>query len=504
MRVTDLLIGLEAKMVQEYLNLDQAAEVLGIAKAQLIQMAQRREIRAFADRGSWKFRKQDIDEHARQGGIGSGAEIVFGDLDDAVDSDEEPGSSDQILLAENLGEQDPGGSGVRVIGMDEQGRTPSDSDVRLVPEQDSEDGSDSDVKLVAGSKPPSDSDVKLVAEGDSGASDSDVKIKGPAPTDSDVRLEEARGPRQAVAPEATQRLSAVSDEGQEELAIQSESAASEQDSEFELGPGPEKGSDFELSAESEAGPPGDSDMTLAMGDNVAVVPEPAEQAPPGPADSDLTAQAPSSSGLDLSSPADSGIALNGAGSGINLSPQSGTEQQQDMSETDFDVPLLESDDEFELSDDSSADTAQLDDSDFELSDFDKQPPAKEQDSAQVIALEDEELTDEGDPTKLGSTPVTDEEWEEDLEVEEVGEATDKVEVAEGVLPEEAEDTTAPPLAPISAAQSEWGGVIVGFLVFTTIVLILHGVIMLDLVQTMWGGYSSPLLEYFAGMLPGNG
>src|SRR5436309_418793 len=86
-------------MAQEYLNLEEAADHLGISKEELSKRAQRREIRAFADRGTWKFRKQDIEEHARQAGIGSGAEIVFGDLDDdlpALDS----GSSDQILLSD--------------------------------------------------------------------------------------------------------------------------------------------------------------------------------------------------------------------------------------------------------------------------------------------------------------------------------------------------------------------------------------------------------------------
>ncbi len=64
--------------MQEYLNLEEAARVLGITREELNQKAQRREIRAFADRGTWKFRKQDVEEHARQAGIGSGAEIVFG------------------------------------------------------------------------------------------------------------------------------------------------------------------------------------------------------------------------------------------------------------------------------------------------------------------------------------------------------------------------------------------------------------------------------------------
>src|SRR5436309_9677989 len=117
-------------MVQEYLNLDEAAQQLGMTKEDLSKKAQKREIRAFADRGTWKFRKQDVEEHARQAGIGSGAEIVFGELDDALPELDAGGSSDQILLSEpGLEDVGPSSSGARVIGMDEQGRTPSDSDV---------------------------------------------------------------------------------------------------------------------------------------------------------------------------------------------------------------------------------------------------------------------------------------------------------------------------------------------------------------------------------------
>src|SRR5213592_3759199 len=109
-------------MVQEYFNLEEAARELGITKEELNQKAQRREIRAFADRGTWKFRKQDIEEHARQSGVGSGAEIVFGDLDDALPALDSEASGDQILLDEQaLPEAGPGGSGARVIGMDAHG-----------------------------------------------------------------------------------------------------------------------------------------------------------------------------------------------------------------------------------------------------------------------------------------------------------------------------------------------------------------------------------------------
>src|SRR6185436_18817700 len=61
-------------MTQGFYSLDEAANVLGMAPDELNRMAQRREVRAFADRGTWRFRTQDIDEMAQQQRGGTGTE----------------------------------------------------------------------------------------------------------------------------------------------------------------------------------------------------------------------------------------------------------------------------------------------------------------------------------------------------------------------------------------------------------------------------------------------
>src|SRR3954454_15077553 len=66
-------------MVQGFYGLDEAAAILGMPADQLNQMAQKREIRAFADRGTWRFRSQDIDEMARRMGHGSAPELQLGE-----------------------------------------------------------------------------------------------------------------------------------------------------------------------------------------------------------------------------------------------------------------------------------------------------------------------------------------------------------------------------------------------------------------------------------------
>lgn len=61
-------------MVQGYYKLEEAAEVLGLAPDALKRMAQKNEIRSFQDRGTWRFRIQDVQELARQRGLGSDPE----------------------------------------------------------------------------------------------------------------------------------------------------------------------------------------------------------------------------------------------------------------------------------------------------------------------------------------------------------------------------------------------------------------------------------------------
>src|SRR5258708_21056101 len=66
-------------MVQGYYDLDEAAKILGMAPDKLSQMAQKRDIRAFADRGTWRFRTQDVEEMSRRLGHGSNPDLQLGE-----------------------------------------------------------------------------------------------------------------------------------------------------------------------------------------------------------------------------------------------------------------------------------------------------------------------------------------------------------------------------------------------------------------------------------------
>ncbi len=53
-------------MVQGYYTLKEAAEATGLSEDELKQRAQRKEIRSFQDRGTLRFRIQDVQELQRQ------------------------------------------------------------------------------------------------------------------------------------------------------------------------------------------------------------------------------------------------------------------------------------------------------------------------------------------------------------------------------------------------------------------------------------------------------
>src|SRR5438128_12456297 len=66
-------------MVQGYYTLQEAAQALGLPPEELKLMAQRNQIRSFQDRGTWRFRVQDIQELARQRGASSDLELTLGE-----------------------------------------------------------------------------------------------------------------------------------------------------------------------------------------------------------------------------------------------------------------------------------------------------------------------------------------------------------------------------------------------------------------------------------------
>src|SRR5215468_8695286 len=66
-------------MVQGYYTLEEACRILGVAADELKAMSKRGELRAFQDRGTLRFRTQEVEEKARQRGVGSAPDLPLGE-----------------------------------------------------------------------------------------------------------------------------------------------------------------------------------------------------------------------------------------------------------------------------------------------------------------------------------------------------------------------------------------------------------------------------------------
>lgn len=176
-------------MVQGYYTLQEAAQVLGMPPEELKQMAQKNQIRSFQDRGTWRFRVQDIQELARQRGAASDMELVLGEPKSTPPRSSSKGGKSPARSPKppakapdvfdfSLGGDESIGIGEEVLGERPSRRGKPES--KRGPAAPSiPPGSDSDVRLV-----PDNSDLDFVFDGPnrtntSLASDSNVKLVGP-------------------------------------------------------------------------------------------------------------------------------------------------------------------------------------------------------------------------------------------------------------------------------------------------------------------------------------
>jgi hypothetical protein len=504
----------------QFYTLEEAARVLGMSSEELKGKAQSREVRAFLDGGSWRFRVVDIDELARRRGLGSDAELRLSDLEvPAATGPDDGGDLDLSEFQLGVSKPDLGGETmhIKARAADPEGSSEHDillDDLSLPPNPVT--GSSSVIIGVSSSgKHPSDSDVRLVPDNVKGASDSDVRLATPdsglrAPSDSDVTLIKDDTADHGV-------LSSSSDTGIRPgplLGSSAEVPASQSDSDFDLNPSselidalqPESGSDFELTA-------------LDASDEF-------EATPIRASDSDVTAADPNISGINLSRPSDSGINLQGPGLGlgqadsIELAPLSDEDiptgkaarpappkkslsstpppavkkgEKDIFDDTDFEVDVPLSDD-----DDSDDQTVQLEAaSDFEL---------EESDSASEVFAIDEEAVDQNAATAMAPSAFTDDEDEEDdgfsaVVASEMNSAWSSSDTTTG-----AAERSGPAVVLSRGDEAEWSGLWVGLLGVATFLLLLVSFISLDMIRNLYEfreeGGPSGLVKTIAGLFGG--
>ncbi len=164
-------------MAKKYLSLEEAASLLGMSVDAVRRAREKGDLRGFQDRGSWKFREQDIDEFRRSQQADSSPDMPMLSADGAIDL--ASSDSDVRLMADpaddDLGDLVNSGSDVRLSG---------DSGPKLEKKTIAPD-SDSDVKLFSADILGSDSDSDVKLSGEPGRTDSDIRL---APPDSDLKL----------------------------------------------------------------------------------------------------------------------------------------------------------------------------------------------------------------------------------------------------------------------------------------------------------------------------
>lgn len=344
-------------MAGKFVEPEEAAQILGVTLDQLGEMRDRREVYPIRDGGAWKYKRDDIERLAqdRAGGGLDDLGLNFGPPEEQQES---------ILLSEKeLGES--GGASSTVIGKLSAGLDP-ESDLQLgggsSPSTISLGGSDLTPKKGSSKSGPT-SDVRLASESDVAKAGSGLTSKFEELDSLDLDLPTAaESGIDLVKPSGGSSKKIKADElvlGGDELSLGSESAISLGSSKKTTGSGVNLADDddFVLSGSGKG-----SDITHSAGD----------------------------SGIQLISPADSGLSLeeapmNFGGSGVE-SIELGDDDMVligDATESES-ATQLKSDDDFLLT---PLDDATVDESDS---------------GSQVIALDSEMEFDDASSTMLGS------------------------------------------------------------------------------------------------------
>jgi excisionase family DNA binding protein len=517
-------------MSKKYLSLEEAAEKLGISTTELNRLREKGMIRAFADRGTWKFKEDDVETLGRSREADSNPDVpLVSDADDSSvmddDSEDVLGSQPTVI---RKGDDSSSDSDVRLIfddsmKVEEPSASPllddSDSDVKLAPSAIGAD-SDSDVKL-AGTTPGifdsgSDSDVKLVTD--------EIPVADTSGSDSDVRLvsSDSSGEMKLTG-SSDDHVALVGDDdssvGVESSDSSSESSVISGDSGISLG----EGSGIALASDSGISLEGPNDSGISLSGEASILLEAdsgislaGEMPLKGDSGISLAGNMPlkSDSGIALAPAADKGKGKKGAGK-----KQEATHGDDDLSGTVplMDVPLAGDEDLL----DTQMEVPNLSDSSESSQDLFGSSTG---DSTNVITLDDEEESGydmTADIPTSGSSVDEEEEVISAEEDEEPVEISDELigeddELSEDVFGAEDEDFASDvesgessselPIAPrgmVAVAEQEWGTLVHAMLIASTVLTLVCGIVVFDMVRNMWHtdmANHSPISTMFVDLL----
>ena len=466
---------------KKYLGLDEVAGRLGLSTDQVGKLREEGRLRGFADRGTWKFKSDDVEEFARTRQADSAPDVPILDLPFEDESFVSPSGIRRggSVLA---GDEDGVGEQPTIIRGDMTGSSILDEEPRL-------NASDSDVRLM---DPRAATRSSRPAPG--GRSDSDVKLLDDGDTVSDVRL---------LSGDDVPAAKAGSD-SDVALITPGRSGGSVFDDDDEFRPlAADSGIALENIADSgialdAPSAPGRAGSGIARDDSVLV--GQGESSIISLADSGIALASDSGkgSGIQLGGPTDSGIALEALNDGGATMPMMRTAGRRAESEdTQFEVDAHD-DSEFELAalsgevgNDTSVILLEEEDS-FVAEPAPKKGAGKKQPAVQqYVAAEGDEVVDLDDDFDAfdegGSAVAIDD--DDDLEFEAADEDFD-----EGFQTGESQADFAPAAQRVAvAAEPEFGVPTFVGLAATSVLMALCGMMMFDLMRSMWG-YNDPTLS----------
>lgn len=517
---------------KRYLSLEEAAAILKIKTEDLIRLREKGDVRGFADRGTWKFKGDDIQELQRRLQPDSSPEVPMV-MDEADAPPRQPtiikkgrsgSDSDVRLVRDDSPRGKLTGSSAEMPVMGD-----SDSDVRLAGAKSQElRSSDSDVQLVLPNAPDSDSDVTM-AGSDSDVrlteSDSDVRLAPPLSSDSDVQLVE-RGRKlpssdSDVSPLARGAKRPAGDALHfDDAPLGGSESILGDDSGIRLDAGGFTDSGISLAGPADSGillegkgPSGfgRGSQTLSEGDELDFED-----------DSGITLE--DESGIQLSGDSgirldggDSGIQLDGGDSGIRLSDaphsgkkQSGKKKGKPQDELDSSVPMLLSD----AGNRTDVEVPMIDD-DMEVPTLNLSDSKKKKGGdTSVVIFEDDDsemsLDDSGDLGDSGVADDDDLDVADDLIDDDDEEQLEVFDSDDSVFDESFVEGGSSVAIPAYSGkiqvgpEVEWGTGTISLLICSTIALSLGVMLSADLLRIVWGGsaahiYKGELIGLFSGL-----
>lgn len=445
--------------------------------------------------------------------------LQFGDSNDAIgldDSSDESSvdiplqfgdSSHEFALDDDPMEQGDSDSDVRLVGLDDEGGSLDDaSSEAILSGMDS----DSDVRLLGQTAPinlkDSDSDVRLIRTD----SDSDVQLVK-AGSDSDVRL---LGPRGKAQPDSDSDVSLIGDDASASILDDGSGIRLNSDSGVRLEAATDSGISLDM--------PGDSGLSLEMAADSGISLDLADDSgialdvgtdsdiKLAPDEEGITLDTAGDSGISLDMPADSGISLDSPSMEATVSmlkvPKRRSKDDPTL-DTSLQIPTGGGEkSDFELGSlegDSTSDTSVLLFDDEDADETIATKPRAKAGAAASVADETFELQDDADDSLdedfADGAEAFDEEFEDVADDSEF--MADEADFDEGFGSGEgqSEFAGAPGAVRVAAVEQEWGIGVFLMAMVSSVVMLLAGFVMLDLVRFLWkaeeyGGVSQGLIN----------